>query len=67
LIDPITTVTPSLAAELAAKTQARFSSLTRGKLAAFFAFGGWRLGLGFDGYLDASTFFELHLIAILVG
>jgi len=48
----------------AAKTRARFGSLTRGKLAAFFAFGDCLRGFGFDGYLDASAFFELHLIAV---
>jgi hypothetical protein len=55
-----------LAAEGAAKTQARFGARTLGKLAVFFAFGGWRLGFGCDGYLDVSTFFQLHFIAVPV-
>lgn len=42
------------------------SALSLGKLAAFSAFGGWRLGFGCDGYLDVSTFFELRFVAVLV-
>ena len=65
MIDPITTATSSLAAQLAAKTLAG-SALSSGQASCLFCFGGWHLGLGFDGYLDVSSFLELHLIAMLV-
>ena len=45
---------------------AQVDGFTLSRLAVFVDCGGLHLGFGFDGNLDVSTLFELHIIAMFV-